>query len=135
VSYERVLYNLDEELGEKRSRDLHDVPAPDAALPLCRDDDEPLRGDTLAHIGMCYARGLGNLPKEPTKAAEYFRQSAYTGSALGAFMLGTCHINGVGVPFNAALAEHFLKLATSKGHNGARNLLTEIFQAYGKQEK
>lgn len=124
ASYERVIIirDIESKLFE-----------PDASLfPSVVD---PLRGEALARLGMCYANGVGNVKKDLNKAAAYFRLSCSENNTLGQFMFGTCYVNGAGVEHDVNKAVHLLGVAARKGHSGAQNLLDQIIGTYGDIRK
>ena len=60
------------------------------------------------------------------KVLRWWTRAAEQGHAEAQFMVGTFHQLGLGTPFNEPEALRWLKLAASRGHQGAHRWLNNI---------
>ncbi|TAL31156.1 MAG: AAA family ATPase [Alphaproteobacteria bacterium] len=82
-------------------------------------------GDAEAQrqLGDIYFFGEAGVPKDPVKAAEWYRRAADQGHSDAQFNLGRCYETGVGVKKNLADAVMWYRMAAGKGHAAAQNNL------------
>jgi hypothetical protein len=87
------------------------------------------RGDPNAeyNLGMLYARGEG-LPKDPQKAADWYRKAAEQGVAAAQYNLGLMYANGEGVAQNTEEATKWFLRAAEQGVVNAETGLGNIYQ-------
>ena len=72
------------------------------------------RAEAQFNLGVRYLKGSG-VPKDATKAVEFFRLAADQGHAEALCFLGGCYFEGNGVPEDATKAVEFFKLAAHQG--------------------
>lgn len=60
------------------------------------------------------------------KAFEYASKAANGGNPHGEYLLGYCYYHGKGVPVDKVKAREWLERAAASGHDGAKQLLSEI---------
>lgn len=87
------------------------------------------QGDPKAqyNLGSLYEHGNG-VPKDPSKAIEYFTKSADQGDAAAQYSLGMFYLKGEGVPKDLPKAKKYFQQACSnKNQNGCKmyNTLTK----------
>merc|ERR1712093_254520 len=66
-------------------------------------------------LGFAYETGQGKA-QNPARAFELYHKAANGGSANGAFHLGNCYGNGVGVAADQAAALKWFRVAAQQGH-------------------
>ena len=77
------------------------------------------QGDPIAQtaLGSYYKTGWGDVPKNPTKAFEWYKKAADQGYATAIARIGTCYEYGIGVPKNPRKAfECYEKAANISSH-------------------
>lgn len=86
------------------------------------------RGSAQAMTGMAWLddNGLG-APENPAAAAEWDRQSAAAGSAVGALNYGIDLLRGRGVAQDQALGRRYVEQAAEAGDDSARRLIDHHF--------
>ncbi|HJT90131.1 MAG TPA: metallophosphoesterase [Bryobacteraceae bacterium] len=78
--------------------------------------------NTQFNVALLYARGLG-VPKDPARAAEYYRKAAEQGVAAAQYNLGVMCANGDSIPRNLQEAANWFAKAADQGvPNAAANL-------------
>ena len=88
-------------------------------------------GDAFAqyNLGLIYAQGDG-VPKDATKAVEWFQKAAVQGDARAQRNLGLSYAYGDGVPRDVANAVEWYQKAAAQGDAGAL-LILGLMYAYG----
>lgn len=82
----------------------------------------------LTMIGRMHERGWG-LPRDPAKAAGFYRRAAEAGDAWGMFNLADQYLSGNGVPQDDARAHALYAAAAANGHAKALNMLGMLAEA------
>lgn len=79
--------------------------------------------------------GLGDVPRDPASAVEWFRSAARAGDALGMNMLGRCHEMGWGLEKDHAEAVRWFRRAAETGFDwGQYNLGNMYFRGQGVEQ-
>ncbi|MDZ4733240.1 MAG: tetratricopeptide repeat protein [Nitrospirota bacterium] len=79
------------------------------------------------NLGLLYFYGLG-VPKDYTKAREWFEKAAVQGDAEAQYNLGLLYDFEKGVPQDFATARHWYEQAAMQGHAGAQNNLGGLYE-------
>ena len=77
-------------------------------------------------IGLHYRKGLEGMPKDDSKAREWWQKASRQGHALAAYNLGFMHLNGHGGPKDNLMAYVYLKLAGDQWVTEASELLEGV---------
>lgn len=82
----------------------------------------------LTMIGRIHERGWGQ-PRDPARAAGYYRRAAQAGDAWAMFNLADLCLSGTGVPRDEARAHALYAAAATTGHAKALNMLGMLAEA------
>ncbi len=101
-----------------------------AAPPAAEETGEPVLPDGAYpaekfKVAKAYESGAG-LPRDPTKAAHWYRLAAEEGYAPAQAQLGLAYATGNGVERNRDEAVRWLVAAAAQGHRLARNVLVSL---------
>lgn len=99
------------------------VPPPDSVATL---QQRATQGDRVAQrrLAAAYLAGA-ELPRDPVRAAQWYRKAALQGDAESQFVLSGMYYRGEGVPRDAEVAVQWLRRAAAQGHAGARARLAQ----------
>lgn|GEM_PF-4616325 len=78
------------------------------------------------NLGLMYMKGDGGMPKDASKAAEWFQKAADQGNVKAQFYLGEMYLHGVGVPKNGPKASELLRAAADQGDAQAQLALAAV---------
>ena len=84
-------------------------------------------GKAMYNLGVCYENGELGLAKDKAKAFEWFEKSHEAGHAGGTGSLGTCYLNGKGVPKCPMRANTLLSQAAERGSKYACSKLGRAY--------
>lgn len=99
------------------------VPPPDSVATL---QQRATQGDPVAQrrLAAAYLDGK-ELPRDPMRAAQWYRKAALQGDAESQFVLSGMYYRGEGVPRDAEVAVQWLRRAAAQGHAGAKARLAQ----------
>ncbi|HZO44289.1 MAG TPA: tetratricopeptide repeat protein [Xanthobacteraceae bacterium] len=80
-----------------------------------------------ARLATIFHEGLGT-PRDPQRAANYFRAAAHNGHAGAQAMWGVAHDIGVGAPVDKIEAAHWLMRSTEQSHELAHIYLPDLMK-------
>lgn len=97
-------------------------------------EDERYVANALAELGRYSADGIPgtDVIQDQTIAFEYYQRAANYGSPIGQFEVGKMYLKQSAPGKTSRQAGRWLKLAASKGHEGARALLGNLLFQSGK---
>lgn len=81
----------------------------------------------LFHLGSCYAKGLGGLPKDERKAFVLYQEAERLNVPGTAYAIGLCFLEGKGVEKDLEKGLAYLNRAASEGDVKAMNSLAKCF--------
>lgn len=84
--------------------------------------------DSMLALGTMYENGR-DVPRNYTKAFEWYKKAAGEGQAVGHYNVGVCYEVGLGTTANAALALESYKKAAALGLREAFYKLASVYQA------
>jgi TPR repeat protein len=82
---------------------------------------------SLCALALCYRTGTGAV-RNPTKAAELFREAADGGCGLAQFQYGTCCLGGIGVPRNVEAALASFRRGAANGNSSSQFALGAAYE-------
>jgi len=83
--------------------------------------------EAQTNLGLLYYNGRG-VPRDYTKAREWFEKAATQGDANAQYHLGVLYDFEKGVPQNFATARQWYEKAAEQGHAGAQNNLGGLYE-------
>ena len=83
--------------------------------------------EAQTNLGLLYYYGR-NVPRDYTKAREWFEKAAAQGDADAQYNLGTLYDFGKGVSQDFSMARHWYEQAATQGHAGAQNNLGGLYE-------
>ncbi len=83
--------------------------------------------EAQTNLGLLYYYGRG-VPRDYTKAREWFEKAAAQGDADAQYNLGVLYDFENGVPQDFATARHWYEQAATQGHAGAQNNLGGLYE-------
>jgi hypothetical protein len=102
-------------------------PTPKEKVAKWQKEAEAGNADAQNSLGYAYDRGEG-VPKDATKAVEWYQKAAAQGLAVAQARLGFMYRKGEGVPKDAAKAFEWYQKAALQGHAGAQAAVGAMYQ-------
>ena len=88
----------------------------------------------MNNLGVCYGAGDG-CRSDVKQAAHWYRRAAERDLSVAQFNLGRCYLDGKGVRKNRRTAVQWLRKAAAQGYANASQLLEEIGESVGPDDK
>jgi hypothetical protein len=104
-----------------------DTPSAEKSWGQVQEKADSGNADAQALLGLMYFMGIGGLPEDAAKAAEWFQKAAPQGNAFAQNMLGRMYYRGEGVSKNIAKAVDWYQKAAAQGYASAQLILGAMY--------